>query len=143
MYTYSIWNDVVDTLIPISICVVLPISIVWIVMRTAQLRDRQRADIIIKAIETNNAIDANQLTEALSKPRKAPRTPLQHLNLRLTIGSIFTLLGVMLSALTACIAIDEPVFAYFLAVICIICLSIGIGFLISYKSMRKQLKEEK
>ena len=137
------FQDITNLLIPISICVVLPIAIVWIVMHTAQLRDRQRADIILKAIETNNAIDANQLLGALSKSHKAPRTPEQQLNLRLTIGSIFTLLGVMLTVLTVFIFIEEPILGMIFAIFCICSLSLGIGFLISYRSMRKQIKAGK
>ncbi|MDE6534714.1 MAG: hypothetical protein K2K82_01745 [Muribaculaceae bacterium] len=137
------FQDITNLIIPICVCVVLPISIVWIVMRTAQLRDRQRTDIILKAIETNNSIDANQLTEALSKPHKAPRTPHQQLNLRLTIGSIFTLFGVMLTGLTVCAIIEEPVLGCIMSIFCMAFLSIGIGFLISYYSMRKQINAEK
>ncbi len=38
-------------LIPIGVCVVLPIMIVWIVFKAKTNNDNKRADVLIKAIE--------------------------------------------------------------------------------------------
>ena len=46
-----------DILTPIFICVVLPVAIVWLVMRTKQNETNKTAEIIIKAIESGNPID--------------------------------------------------------------------------------------
>ncbi|MDE7412614.1 MAG: hypothetical protein K2N05_02320 [Muribaculaceae bacterium] len=81
----------VEDLVPIFICCVLPIAIVLIVSLVKINADRQRSNIIIKAIEANNEIDADKLAESLKKPQ---RTPLQILNLRLLRGCIFTLIGI-------------------------------------------------
>lgn len=78
-------------IVPLGVAVVLPIIIVWIVFRAAMNSDNKRAEVLIKAIESNNEIDADKLTEALGKARK---TPLELLNLRLLRGCIFTLLGI-------------------------------------------------
>lgn len=77
-------------LVPIFVCVVLPVLIVFIVFRAAMNSDNKRAEILIKAIETNNGIDADRLAQALEKPRKTPR---EILNLRLLRGCIFSLIG--------------------------------------------------
>ncbi|MDE6125883.1 MAG: hypothetical protein K2G30_02905, partial [Muribaculaceae bacterium] len=62
----------------------------FIVFRAAMNSDNKRAEILIKAIETNNGIDADRLAQALEKPRKTPR---EILNLRLLRGCIFSLIG--------------------------------------------------
>ncbi len=46
-----------DILTPIFICVVMPVAIVWLVMRTKQNETNKTAEIIIKAIESGNPID--------------------------------------------------------------------------------------
>ncbi len=138
------FQDLTNIIIPIAVCVVLPISVVWIVMRTAQLRDRQRAEIIMKAIETNNDVDVDRLMESLeNKPRKTPRTPLQQLNLRLTVGSVFTMIGALLGGLSIYFVSNEPMFLFFILGICTICLGVGVGFLISYFSMSKHMNAGK
>lgn len=78
-------------LVPIFVCVVLPVMVVWIVLRAAMNSDNKRAEVLIKAIEANNDIDADRLAAALEKPRKTPR---EVLNLRLLRGCIFSLVGI-------------------------------------------------
>lgn len=83
-------------LVPIFVCVVLPVLIVFIVFRAAMNSDNKRAEILIKAIEHNGDIDADRLAKALEKPRKSPR---EILNLRLLRGCIFSLIGLSLIAI--------------------------------------------
>lgn len=80
-------------LIPIFVCVVLPVAIVLIVFLAAMNSDNKRAQILIKAIESGNGIDADRLAEALRKPQKSPR---ELLNLRLLRGCMFSFVGLAL-----------------------------------------------
>lgn len=80
-------------LVPISICVILPVSIVLIVSIAAMNGDRTRAKVLMKALETNNSIDADKLAEALKKPSKSPR---EVLNGRLLRGCMFSLVGLFI-----------------------------------------------
>lgn len=82
-----------DILVPIFVCVVLPVAIVLIVFLASMNSDNKRAKVLIKAIESNNGIDADRLAEAFKKPVKTAR---QILNLRLLHGCIFSLIGVAL-----------------------------------------------
>ena len=61
-------------LIPISICVILPIAVVLIISLQKRNSDNKRAEVLLKAIETNKDIDVDRLTEAMSynRPRKTP-----------------------------------------------------------------------
>ncbi len=81
-------------LVPIFICVVLPVSVVLIVSLQRRNSDNKRAEILIKAIETNKNIDVDRLTEAMSN-QKTKRTPEEIRNRRLLLGSIFTLRGLL------------------------------------------------
>lgn len=137
---FLIVDSILNTLTPICICVVLPIAIVWLIMRTAQFRESKRTEVILKAIETNNIIDADKLAQAMMKPQKPPKTPQQQLNTRLTIGCIFTFIGISLPALVLYIFGNDEKALFIFGSIGIICLGIGIGFLISYFTMRKYVK---
>ena len=120
-------------LVPIFICVVLPVAIVLIVFLYNMNSDNKRAEVLIKAIEANKDIDTDKLAEAFSKPRRSPR-------------SIFTLcgLGFVIFGLVG-LANDftirmEPVM---IPMICgASCLAVGISYLIVYFVTRKQLADE-
>ncbi len=130
-------------LVPIFICVVLPVAIVLIVFLYNMNSDNKRAEVLIKAIEANKDIDTDKLAEAFSKPRRSPR---EILNLRLLRGSIFTLcgLGFVIFGLVG-LANDftirmEPVM---IPMICgASCLAVGISYLIVYFVPRKLLDDE-
>ncbi len=87
------FEGIVALCIPIAICVVLPVMVVWITFRAQMNRDNKRTEVLIKAIESNNGIDADKLAEAMSKPRK---TASEILNQRLLRGCIFSLVGLAL-----------------------------------------------
>ena len=56
-----------NVLVPIAICCILPICVVWIIFHAATNGDNKRAEVLIKAIESNNGIDADRLADALAK----------------------------------------------------------------------------
>lgn len=84
-----------NVLVPIAICAILPISIVAIVFITAINSENKRAQVLIKAIESGNGVDADKLAEAMRKPRKSARQVLQG---RLLKGCIFTFIGLFIIA---------------------------------------------
>jgi len=125
-----------DILIPLGVCVVLPVLIVWIVFRSAVISDRLRAQVLIKAIESNNCIDADKLAEAMQKPRK---TPAEQQSMRLLRGCLFSLFGLcsLVYALVRLI-IHEPEPGFFVAAL--VSLPIGISYLVVYFVNRKSGK---
>lgn len=82
-----------DVIVPISVCVILPVAIVLIVSLTKVFTANKQTQIIIKAIEANKDVDTDKLVDALKKPQK---TPLEILNGRLQRGSMFSLIGLAL-----------------------------------------------
>lgn len=134
-------NWLVQLIVPIFICVVLPVSIIWIIYRNATNRDNRNAAIIMKAIETDSDIDTDKLVEALGKQRKTDR---QIAMLRLLRGCIFTLIGLTTAGLAIVTGImnEDMEDAFDLFVVSGICLSVGIAYLIVYFVSRKQLVAE-
>lgn len=128
-------------LVPIFICVVLPVSIVLIIFLTSMNSDNKRAAVLIKAIEANNGIDADRLAEALSKPRRTPR---ELLNIRLLRGCLFTLLGVASAVVAVILATSYPgmKFENIAMPVAGVALSIGISYLIVYFVTRRQIDNE-
>ncbi len=130
----------VQVLVPIFVCVVLPVAIVLIVFLATINSDNKRAQVLIKAIEANNSIDADKLADALRKPKKSA---CEILNSRLLRGCIFSLIGLFLVivGLVNCIAGtafgSDPVTVPM--VFGGISLAIGISYLIVYYVTRKQL----
>ncbi|MGM9827456.1 MAG: DUF6249 domain-containing protein [Muribaculaceae bacterium] len=129
-----------DILVPISICVVLPVAIVLIIFMTAMNSDNKRAKVLIKAIEANNNIDADKLAAALAKPRK---TPLEILNKRLLRGCMFTFIGIALIIVALVSLASGTEFANDSVTVPMILggalLAIGLSYLVVYFVTRKQV----
>lgn len=135
-----------DALIPISICVFLPIAIVFLYYYPRINNDNKRTQIILKALETGNGIDADKLAETLSRQSgKEPGSPRKTLWRRLLMGSIFTLCGiaaVVIELIYTGAPYNMPwelglMFLIFGA----LSLAIGVSFLLVYFVTRKQVKD--
>lgn len=127
-----------EILIPIFICVVLPVSIVLIVSLARINTDNKRTQVLIKAIEYDNGVNADKLADALKKPEKPKKTELELLNLRLLRGCIFSLVG---------IAVVCPLFWFYnleksvqlqLLLVGLSLFAVGLSYLIVYFVTRKQ-----
>ena len=68
---------IIEDLVPIAICVVLPIAIVWMTTRTRIKRDNLRKEIILAAMEKNSDIDIEEMTKKLNRPRKLLKEKLE------------------------------------------------------------------
>lgn len=132
----------VEILVPIFICVVLPVAIVLIIFLTHMNGDNKRAQVLIKAIEANNNIDTDKLAEALQKPKKSPR---EVLNGQLLRGCMFSLFGVLFAIIGLCNFASggefnsDPVTVPLMAGA--VALSIGVSYLIVYFMNRKHVEK--
>lgn len=127
-------------LVPIFVCVVLPVSIVAIVFASKMNSDNKRAKVVIKAIESNLGIDADKLAEALQKPKKSER---DILNLRLLRGCIFSFIGLMLCIIGISSLCTGEDFSSDSVTVPLIfggaSLAIGLSYLIVYFVTRRQI----
>ena len=137
-----------DILIPIFICVVLPVAIVWIVGRTKQNETNRKAEIMLKAIEAGVPVDMDQF----STEKKAPKTVKQDLLDKLSGACITSLMGLAFLVL-AFIRVFNPEFCgeifmgkLLLPAGCVL-LAVGVGLFITYfagkKLMEKEIEESK
>lgn len=131
------------TLVPIFVCVVLPIAVVLITSLTKMNLENRRTQIIIKAIEANKDVDTDKLIESLKKPRKTAR---EILNRRLLCGCIFSFVGLALvivglvNLLTGSDFSSDPVTVPF--VFGGVSIAVGISYLIVWTVTRKQLSDD-
>ena len=77
-----------DILMPLGVCVVLPVMIVWLVMRTRQNETNKKTEIMLKAIESGATVD----TEFFKSQQRGQKTIKERLLGRLTGASIMTTL---------------------------------------------------
>ena len=131
-----------DALIPIFVCVVLPVMIVWLVSRVRINETNRKAEILLKAVESGAAVDPNLLS-----PAGKQKTLKEKLLGTLNGACITSLLGVML-LIGGCLYCNAfgwginagPVAA--LPVMGGILLAIGIALFIVYFTGKKMLAKE-
>ena len=86
-----------EIIVPVALCVVLPVMIVWLINRTRQNETNRKTEIMLKAIESGASIDAD-FFKAL-QDQKATQTIKERLLKRLCGGCICTLIGLILETL--------------------------------------------
>ncbi|MDD6722599.1 MAG: DUF6249 domain-containing protein [Bacteroidales bacterium] len=89
----EILDDLVNTLLPLSICCLLPLGIFWLYYRAQMNKENKRTEIIMKALESNSNIDTDSLVKALEN---TSQTPQGIRYARLQRGCQYTLLGIAL-----------------------------------------------
>ena len=135
-----------EILIPIGICVVLPVMIVWLINRTRQNETNRKTEIMLKAIEAGATIDADFFKA--QQEQKGPRTIKERLLRRLTSGCVFTLMGVafaLIGLVNRSMMTDIPMSNDAFTMPCIlggIFFSIGVALLIVFFVGKKMLAKE-
>ena len=121
-------TTLIESIVAIGgVCVALPIVIVWMVVRARTQRMDKKMEILMKAVENGQQVDPALLVTAETGGKK--NSLKKNILNRLLVGACLTISG-MLAIVLFCI---------FGA---LICLSVGIGFLISYFVGRNFLAKE-
>ena len=132
----------VQLLVPIAIGCVLPIMIVWFVIRKMMNETNQRTQIVLAAIEKNPDMDIKELMEKISPKQKLLK---EKLISKLLWGSILGLLGIsflvygLLIDYRGGMNTDDLIHIYFAGGIL---LAVGIAFLVNYRLSKKMLAKE-
>ena len=140
-------EDFFDALIPISICVVLPILIVWLIGRVKQNETNRKAEIMLKALDNGAKIDTD-FFKSSSGSKTIKERLLERLLGRLTGACITSLLGIALTVsglffwFDAYDKMGEPGIFLVLAVIGGVLLAVGISLFIIYFTSKKMLAKE-
>ncbi|MCM1052020.1 MAG: hypothetical protein NC349_08665 [Paenibacillus sp.] len=130
--------DLEAILIPLGVCVALPVLIVWLVYRSRTNKDNKRAEVLIEAIKANGGIDADKLAEAFGEKRKTLKDRLATYLLR---GCIFSLTGVAVGIALAWMGFAGGMSTdgmEFYIIATGVLLAVGAGYLITYFVIRKQ-----
>ncbi|MBO4264011.1 MAG: hypothetical protein J5871_04965 [Bacteroidales bacterium] len=131
-----------EALVPICICVVLPVLIVWLVGRVKQNETNRKAEIMLKALDNGAKIDAD-----FFRSQRGGHTIKERLLNRLTRACVTGLMGVALISAAIFLQhlpdwtdnIEGVVFFYLLGGTLI---AVGISLFIVYFSGKKMLSKE-
>lgn len=131
-----------DLLIPLGLCVGLPVMIVWLQVRRSMNETNKRSEIALAAIEKDPNVDVAEFLKKMTPPRK---TMQQSLLNKLLCGCIFTLVGLgvigvtIFGGWTGGYSTDSILRMTIMAVLS---LSIGVACLVTYFVGKKMLVKE-
>ena len=130
--------------VPVFICVVLPVVVVWLVTRAKQNETNRKAEIMLKAIEAGVPVDMEQFKSA---KKKAPVSIKQDLLEKLNGACITGLMGIgfltlgILRVVITDFGRNTLLNKFWLPAGCVL-LAVGIGLFISYFVGKKLLAKE-
>lgn len=130
--------------VPVFICVILPVVVVWLVTRAKQNETNRKADIMLKAIEAGVPVDMEQFKSA---KKKAPVSIKQELLDKLNGACITSLMGIgfltlgILRVVITDFGRNTLLNKFWLPAGCVL-LAVGIGLFISYFVGKKLLAKE-
>lgn len=138
------WNNLIDNLIPIGVCVVLPIFIVWLNLRAKMNETNRKAEVMLKAIEAGKEVDADYF-----KPEGKAKTVKGQLLGKLTGACITFLIGALVMTIVLCMSAQEKidseatlVFAVFGGIMISIGVALFIAFFVGKKMLAKEMEAE-
>ena len=139
---YKLIAEFFGALIPICVCVVLPVLIVWIIGKVKQNETNRKAEIMLKALDNGSKIDAD-----FFRSQSSSKTIKERLLGRLTgacvtglIGVAFISTGIFLQNLPTWNSNVEVIILTYL--IGGILIAVGISLFIVYFSGKKMLAKE-
>ena len=131
-----------DILVPLGICVILPVTIVWMSIRKRINDTNKRTQIILTAIEKNPDVDIQEYLNKLNRPEKSLKEKLMQ---KLLWACVLVALGVCAIGYGAIGYLTGEGDMDFVGIGSVL-LMLGIAFLIvffvSKKTMAKELKAE-
>ena len=139
---YKLIAEFFDALIPICICVVLPVLIVWLIGKVKQNETNRKAEIMLKALENGAKIDTD-----FFRSQSGSKTIKERLLGRLTGACVTSLIGVAFIAVGIFLQhlqnwnnnIEVVVITYLLGGIL---MAVGISLFVVYFSGKKMLSKE-
>lgn len=132
--------DLVRILVPLGICVVLPVLIVFLIIRAKINDQNKKAEVITEAIKAGKIDNVDELLSSLKTPQKSS---IERLMIKLKWGCIFTIIGIGLAGFCCFMKMNnmlsdpEDLCEIIFLIICL--LGVGIGFLITFFVNKKML----
>jgi len=130
--------EIVALLIPICICVVLPVMVVWLVTRARIKKNEQKMAVLMKAIENGVDIDP----ELLISETESSRNTKMRLIKKLTTGIVCSMIGVVLLVCPSIDAFEGVAGLEMLYIIGGVMVAIGVAYMVAFFVGRKYLAPE-
>ncbi len=124
-----------NILVPLGVCVVLPVLIVWLVTRVRKNETDRKAEIMIKAIEAGTPVDPTVFND--NKKKSVKKDLLEKFNGACITGLMG--LGFLILKLTG---IKIGFQGDFLVLGAVVMIAVGIGLFVSYFVGKKMLAKE-
>lgn len=130
--------EIVALLIPICICVVLPVMVVWLVTRARIKKNEQKMAVLMKAIENGVDIDP----ELLISETESSRNTKMRLIKKLTTGIVCSMIGVVLLVCPSIDAFEGVAGLEMLYIIGGVMVAMGVAYMVAFFVGRKYLAPE-
>ena len=131
-------EEIIVLLIPICICVVLPVMVVWLVTRARIKKNEQKMAVLVKAIENGMEIDP----ELLVSETESSRNTKMKLIKKLTAGIVCSIIGIALLVCPSLEAFDGVAGFEMLYIIGGVMIAVGIAYIVTFFVGRKYLAPE-
>lgn len=135
-------GEIIALAVPIGVCVVMPVMIVWLVTRARIKKNEQKMAVLVKAIENGVEIDPELLVSETESSRNTNRNTKMKLIKKLTAGIVCSIIGI---ALLVCLSLDafEGVAGLeMLYIIGGVMVAIGVAYMVAFFVGRKYLAPE-
>lgn len=133
------FEDLTELLVPIGICVALPISIVYLILKRKIISENNKKEIILAALEKNADVNIEELVKKTSAPDKLLKEKLLR---KLQWGLMAVVLGIGLLIYAILIGNFLAVDLQLYVVGCVAILAIGVSLLFTYLMGKKMLAKE-
>jgi len=134
--------ELVALLIPIGVCVVMPVMVVWLVTRAGIKKNEQKMAVLVKAIENGVEIDPELLVSETESSRNTNRNTKMKLIKKLTAGIVCSIIGIALLVCPSLEAFDGVAGLEMLYVIGGVMIAVGIAYIVTFFVGRKYLAPE-
>lgn len=131
------FEDLTELLVPIGVCVALPISIVYLILKRKIISENNKKEIILAALEKNADVNIEELVKKTSAPDKLLKEKLLK---KLQWGLMTVVLGIGLLIYAILVSPDVNLQLYVIGSVAL--LAIGVSLLFTYLFGKKMLAKE-
>ena len=135
-------GEIIALAVPIGVCVVMPVMIVWLVTRARIKKNEQKMAVLVKAIENGVEIDPELLVSETESSRNTNRNTKMKLIKKLTAGIVCSIIGIALLVCPSLEAFDGVAGLEMLYVIGGVMIAVGIAYIVTFFVGRKYLAPE-
>ena len=131
------FKDLTELLVPIGVCVALPISIVYLILKRKIISENNKKEIILAALEKNADVNIEELVKKTSAPDKLLKEKLLK---KLQWGLMTIVLSIGLFMYAIFVGDADELKLYVIGSVAL--LAIGVSLLFTYLMGKKMLAKE-